>query len=84
MSLKDKLNTTLDAVVIFGGGFVVILVIVTMIVVVAVTPTLVALWLAGSLATSGIKVAQNDCGTTYQIEEIVSGDWFCPEKVVGE
>jgi len=36
------------------------------------------LWLAISLATSGIKAVASDCGHTYGIESVVSGDWFCP------
>lgn len=40
----------------------------------------VSLWVGASAVTSGIKSAKGDCGTTYGIESVLSGDWFCPES----
>jgi hypothetical protein len=38
------------------------------------------MWLIGSLLTSGIKAAKDDCRKTYGIETVLSGNWFCPTK----
>lgn len=34
-------------------------------------------WAAASAITSGVKAWKDQCGTTYKIEKIVGGDWFC-------
>ena len=40
-----------------------------------------AAWVGGSLLVSGAKVALEDCGSTYPIEQFpLEGDWFCKEE----
>jgi hypothetical protein len=34
-------------------------------------------FLIGSVTTSGVKAFNKDCGTTYQIEQYVNGNFFC-------
>lgn len=34
-------------------------------------------WTVTSAITSGVKVFQNHCGKTYQIESVVNGNFFC-------
>lgn len=41
---------------------------------------LAGLWVTASVATSGVKVLTDNCGTTYKVEAVVGGDWFCPEE----
>lgn len=37
--------------------------------------------LGGSLITSAVKLANNDCGKQYGVESaVISGDWFCPKN----
>jgi hypothetical protein len=36
-------------------------------------------WVAGSALTSGVKVGTDQCGQTYPLEAVFSGDWFCAE-----
>lgn len=36
------------------------------------------LWLTASAITSGVKALSEDCGQTYGVESVVSGNWFCP------
>ena len=36
-------------------------------------------WFVGSAATSAIKVVNNQCGKTYEIENFARGNWFCPK-----
>lgn len=43
-------------------------------------PNLLIAWVLASAVTSGVKVAKDDCGKTYGIESVVSGDWFCPKE----
>ena len=38
------------------------------------------LWLIGSLVTSTVKTVKGDCGQTYGVETVLSGNWFCPTK----
>ena len=38
------------------------------------------LWLIPSVITSGIKSIANDCGKTYPVEFVLSGDWFCAQE----
>lgn len=37
-------------------------------------------WVIGSLLTSGVKAAKDDCGQVYGVESVLSGNWFCPTK----
>lgn len=41
---------------------------------------LVVAWVCGSALTSGIKAGTSNCGQTYSVESVFSGDWFCPKK----
>lgn len=43
------------------------------------TGVVIPAWVVGSLVTSGIKAATDNCGQVYVVETIISGDWFCPE-----
>jgi heme exporter protein D len=49
------------------------------IVFVVLTIKLTMLWGAASLVTSSIKRLSGDCGKTYFIENVVSGNWFCED-----
>ena len=49
-------------------------------VVLSIGLSLAPLWITGSLITSGVKASTNNCGKTYPIEVILSGDWFCESK----
>lgn len=39
----------------------------------------VIVWVAGSAITSGVKSLSDDCGKTYPVEAVFSGDWFCAD-----
>lgn len=41
--------------------------------------TAVVVLVVGSAITSGIKAANHDCDSHYQIEAVFSGNWFCPD-----
>jgi hypothetical protein len=43
----------------------------------AISLIILKFWIVGSLLTSSIKVVSHDCGQTYSIEKVVSGNWFC-------
>jgi len=58
------------------GGFI-FLVIVFAAAVLAIT---LKLYVIGSVVTSGIKSVSGKCGTTYPVERVLSGDWFCETK----
>jgi hypothetical protein len=45
---------------------------------VAIGLVVLKLWLVGSLITSTVKTVSHDCGQTYPVERVVSGNWFCP------
>jgi hypothetical protein len=45
---------------------------------IAVVLVFAKFWLIGSLFTSGIKAISDKCNTTYAIERVVDGHWFCP------
>lgn len=36
-------------------------------------------WLVGSVLTSVVKAATNNCGETYVVEKVLKGNWFCKE-----
>lgn len=40
---------------------------------------LCALWVLASAVTSGVKAGTENCGQTYVVENVLSGDWFCPK-----
>jgi hypothetical protein len=65
----DTFIGALVGLVLFGGWIVFCLALVAL-----------KFWLIGSLLTSGIKAAKDDCGQTYSVESVLSGDWFCPSK----
>ena len=37
-------------------------------------------WAGGSAVTSGVKAVTNNCGNTYPVETVLSGNWFCVKK----
>lgn len=39
-----------------------------------------ALWIAASAITSGVKALSDSCGKRYVVEAVVGGDWFCPDE----
>ena len=40
---------------------------------------MLVIWGGGSIITSSVKVFKNDCGKTYSVEPLFSGNWFCPK-----
>ena len=40
----------------------------------------IAVWVGGSVLVSGVKSVKNQCGQTYPMESVFSGDWFCAEE----
>ena len=42
------------------------------------------LWVIPSAITSGVKALSNKCGSTYVVEKVWSGNWFCPEMTKNE
>lgn len=53
-----------------------LIIIVFFIVVVVSLPVII--YVGGSLVTSGVKAATDNCGETYGAESMFDGDWFCP------
>lgn len=49
-------------------------------IVLCVSLALLKVWLIGSLITSAVKTAKDDCGKRYGIEALFSGNWFCPTE----
>jgi hypothetical protein len=41
---------------------------------------LASLWVGASIVTSSVKALMDNCDTTYKVEVVVGGDWFCPEE----
>lgn len=39
-----------------------------------------AAYLGGSIVTSLAKYSDGDCGTTYVVERVVNGNWFCDAR----
>ena len=74
--IRDKITEAVFVAVSVAG--IVLAVVVTIAGVLAVG--LFPIWLTVSLGTSAVKAAVDDCGTTWKIELIVGGDWFCPEE----
>lgn len=67
-----------DAIVVAGVGGIALGAIIVVAGVVAVA--LFPFWLMLSLGTSTVKASLDDCDTTWKIESVVGGDWFCPEE----
>lgn len=42
------------------------------------------LWVIPSVITSAVKAISNKCGTTYVVEKVWTGDFFCPEVTGNE
>jgi hypothetical protein len=38
------------------------------------------IFVVGSLITSSVKSLSDDCGKTYGVEAVVSGNWFCADE----
>jgi hypothetical protein len=41
---------------------------------------LASFWVGASIVTSSVKALTDNCDTTYKVEVVVGGDWFCPEE----
>ena len=70
------LKDTMKDVLVTTGGVGALLGLVVLFVVIAFAP----MWITLSLITSGVKAVTDDCGTTYKVEKVLGGDWFCPEE----
>lgn len=50
------------------------------IVAVTIFANVAIVWLAASIVTSAVKAGTDSCGTTYPVEAVLAGDWFCPKE----
>lgn len=66
----------MEKLFVYGGTAVAGIVLVVIYVAIACLP----IYIVGSALTSGIKAATQQCGKTYPVEAVLSGNWFCPNN----